>query len=62
MKEEVRKAVRDEQRIRRKLQVLNYARIVGNAAEACRLFNVPNTSFYEWKDCGRVTRIVKLKG
>ncbi len=49
MKEEVRKAVREELKLRRKLLVLNYARECGNAAKACREFNVPNTSFYEWK-------------
>ena len=49
MTEEVRKAVREELRIRRKLWILNYARGIGNAAEACREFDVPSSSFYEWK-------------
>ena len=49
MTEEVRKAVREELRIRRKLWILNYARECGNAAKACREFDVPSSSFYEWK-------------
>lgn len=49
MTEEVREAVREELKLRRKLFVLNYAREWGNTAKACREFDVLNTSFYEWK-------------
>ena len=49
MREEVRKAVKVELRRRQKLAVLTYARLCGNAAKACREFEVPSSSFYEWK-------------
>lgn len=49
MKEEVRKAVQEELRIRRKLWILDYALMCGNTSEACREFGVPRSSFYEWK-------------
>ena len=49
MKEEVRKAVQEELRIRRKLWILDYALMCGNTSEACREFSVPRSSFYEWE-------------
>jgi transposase-like protein len=35
--------------LRRKLFVLEYAKAIGNAAEACREFDIPRSSFYDWK-------------
>ena len=34
---------------RRKLIILEYARLCGNVAKACREFEVPRSSFYKWK-------------
>jgi len=41
--------VSEELRIRRIWVVLEYARLSGNAAKACREFNVNRSSFYVWK-------------
>jgi len=41
--------VKDILEARRKLVVLNYAKACGNAAKACREFEVPKASFYRWK-------------
>lgn len=49
MKEEVRKAVREELRLRKKLMVLEYADLCGSVTKACKEFEVPRSSFYEWK-------------
>ena len=35
--------------LRREQMVLEYARGVGNDAEACRFFDVPRSSFYRWR-------------
>jgi transposase len=35
--------------LRRKQMVLEYARGLGNDAEACRFFDVPRSSFYRWR-------------
>ena len=43
------KEVREELRIRRIWVVLEYARLSGNAAKACREFEVQRPSFYVWK-------------
>ena len=32
-----------------KLMVLEYAKAIGNAAEACRELDIPHSSFYDWK-------------
>ena len=45
----VQRLVRYELRFRKKLMVLEYARGIGNNAKACRDFNIPDSSFYEWK-------------
>ncbi len=45
----MQKEVREELRIRRIWVVLEYARLSGNAAKACREFNVNRSSFYVWK-------------
>jgi transposase InsO family protein len=49
MEKLVQKLVRDELRFRKKLMVLEYARGIGNNVQACRDFNIPDSSFYEWK-------------
>ena len=49
MEKLVQRLVRDELKYRKKLLVLDYARGIGNNAEACRDFNIPDSSFYEWK-------------
>ncbi|MCH8837906.1 MAG: IS481 family transposase [Candidatus Marinimicrobia bacterium] len=49
MEKLVQRLVRDELKYRKKLLVLEYARGIGNNAEACRDFNIPDSSFYEWK-------------
>jgi transposase InsO family protein len=43
------KEVRDELKLRHKMAVLEYARLCGNASEACSEFEVPRSSFYTWK-------------
>ena len=45
----MQKEVREELRIRRIWVVLEYARLSGNIAKACREFNVNRSSFYVWK-------------
>ena len=45
----MKKEVREELRIRRIWVVLEYARLCGNAAKACREFEVNRSSFYVWK-------------
>ena len=49
MEKLVQRLVRDELKYRKKLLVLEYARGIGNNAKACRDFNIPDSSFYEWK-------------
>ena len=49
MEELVHRLVRDELRYRKKLMVLEYAQDIGSNAQACRDFNIPDSSFYEWK-------------
>ena len=49
MEKLVQRLVRDELKYRKKLLVLEYAGGIGNNAEACRDFNIPDSSFYEWK-------------
>ena len=49
MEKLVQRLVRDELKYRKKLLVLEYADGIGNNAEACRDFNIPYSSFYEWK-------------
>lgn len=43
------KEVKEELRIRFKLMVLEYAELSGNAAKACREFEVNRSTFYKWK-------------
>ena len=43
------KEVKDILNQRRKLMVLEYAKTMGNAAEACRDLDIPHSSFYDWK-------------
>jgi len=43
------KEVREAFAIRRKMVVLEYARLLGSVTEACREFEVPRSSFYVWK-------------
>ena len=49
MEKLVQRLVRDELRFRKKMMVLEYARGIGNNVQACRDFNIPDSSFYEWK-------------
>ena len=41
--------VKDILNLRRKLFILEYAKAIGNSAEACREFDIPRSSFYDWK-------------
>jgi transposase InsO family protein len=41
--------VKDILNLRKKLFVLEYAKAIGNAAEACRDLDIPHSSFYDWK-------------
>jgi len=43
------KDVRDALKVRFKMTVLEYARLCGNAAMACREFEVQRSTFYTWK-------------
>ena len=45
----MQKEVREVLRTRFKLVVLEYAREIGSATKACREFEVPRSTFYEWK-------------
>ena len=40
---------REALRIHFKWTVLEYARGIGNVTKACRAFEVPRSTFYEWK-------------
>ena len=43
------KEVRDAFRIQNKWTVLEYATVCRTVIQACREFNVPRSTFYEWK-------------
>jgi len=45
----MRKEVKEELRIRRIMVILEYAMLTGNVTETCREFEVPRSSFYNWK-------------
>jgi transposase-like protein len=56
--------IEEAMRVVRKRMVLEYAKGIGNAAEACREFGVPKSTFYEWKkayDEGGVKGLVRKK-
>jgi len=57
-------AIKDAFALRRKLMILEYARLSGNVAKACREFEVPRSSFYKWKkafDAGGKNGLVRKK-
>jgi len=41
--------VKDILNQRRKLMVLEFAKAIGSATKACQEFNIPRSSFYDWK-------------
>ena len=41
--------VKDVLNQRRKLFILEYAETIGNATNACREYNIPRSTFYDWK-------------
>ncbi len=43
------KEIKDVLAVRRKMVILEYARLSGNVAKACREFEIPRSSFYKWK-------------
>lgn len=43
------KEVKEQLAIRRKMVVLEYAQALGSVSKACRAFEVPRSSFYQWK-------------
>lgn len=43
------KEIKDVLAVRRKMVILEYARLCGNVAKACREFEIPRSSFYKWK-------------
>ena len=45
----MQKEVREIFRIRFKLAVLDYAQGIGSLTKVCREFEVPSSTFYEWK-------------
>jgi transposase-like protein len=45
----MQKEVKEALRIRFKLAVLDYAQGIESVTKACRLFEVPRSSFYEWR-------------
>ena len=45
----MQKEVREILRIRFKFAVLDYAQGIGSVTKACREFEVPRSTFYEWK-------------
>ena len=49
MQEEIRRGVWDELALRRKLIVLEYAKDRGSVTRACSEFEVPRSTFCEWK-------------
>ena len=62
MEKLVQRLVRDELRFRKKLLVLEYTRGLGSNAKACRDFNIPDSSFYEWKKAYEKEGKAGLKG
>ncbi len=49
MEKLVQRLVRDELRFRKKLAILEYTRGIGSNADAIRDFNIPKSTFYDWK-------------
>lgn len=45
----MRKEVKEELAIRRKMVVLEYGQALSNVSKACHAFEVPRSSFYQWK-------------
>ena len=43
------KEIKDVLAVRRKMVILEYARLCGNVTKACREFEIPRSSFYKWK-------------
>ena len=41
--------VKDILNQRRKLLVLEFAKAIGSATKACQEFDIPRSSFYDWK-------------
>ncbi|UCG50512.1 MAG: helix-turn-helix domain-containing protein [Candidatus Latescibacterota bacterium] len=41
--------VKEAMAVRRKLLVLEMARVTGNVVNTCREFEVPRSTFYNWK-------------
>jgi len=57
-------AIKDAFALRRKLIILEYARLCGSVTKACRAFEVPRSSFYKWKkafDTGGEAGLVRKK-
>ncbi|MFC2084018.1 IS481 family transposase [Bacteroidota bacterium] len=42
--------VKDELNFRRKLVILEFAKITGNVTKTCSEFNIPRSSYYNWKN------------
>ena len=42
--------IKDVLAVRRKMVILEYARLCGNVAKACHGFEIPRFSFYKWKE------------
>lgn len=58
------KEIKDVLAVRRKMVILEYARLSGNVAKACREFEIPRSSFYKWKkafDLGGKARLARKK-
>ncbi|MBL7047815.1 MAG: hypothetical protein ISR95_09350 [Candidatus Marinimicrobia bacterium] len=49
MKVKLSKEIRDYSAFRRTYVMLEYARLSKRPLHACREFNVPKSTFYEWK-------------
>ena len=45
----MQKEVRDVLRIRSILAVLDFAKGIGSVTKACQIFEVPRSTFYDWK-------------
>jgi len=44
------KEIKDTLAVRRKMVILEYARLCGNVVKVCREFEIPRSSFYKWKE------------
>lgn len=50
------KEVKEYLRLKRKLVVLEYVRLLGNNLEAYKACGIPKSTFYDWKIQGKIVQ------